>query len=404
MDKGNSIVAHWQGDFDEELIAGWVKTMREKLQGNVSLGLVFVTPKFFNDAEKLLEIIRIYGRTPVLAGCSSTGLISNGNEIEDDDGFVVGLYHLPGAIVKGFFISNEDVYSAQNSDFWYQKLGLQCDESNGWLAFSDPFQFDSESWLQQWNLTFKNSPITGGIAGGIIKEKETQLYLDGEVLNGGCVAVSISGDVELKVVVSQGAKPIGESWTITKANQNIIFEIANMPAFDILVETFSKFPYKEQKKVIQNLLIGLAINEYREEFKCGDFIIRNLLGGDPKTGILAIGGRPRTGQSIQFQQRDPVVATQEIEELLWEFKQSIQKVENYGGCLFCCTGRGSSMFNEPCHDAKRVQKILGAMPVSGAFCNGEFGPVQNINCLHGYSASIALFTKKQSKVADYNSQ
>jgi len=395
--KGNSIVAHWQGDFDEELIAGWVKVLREKLQGDVSLGLIFVTPRYFNDAEKLLEIVRIYGRTPVLAGCSTTGLVANENEIEEDGGFVLGLYHLPGAIVKGFFISNEEVYSAQNSDFWHQKLGLQCGESNGWLAFSDPFQFDSESWLQQWNVAFKNSPITGGIAGGNIKAKESQLYLDGEVLNGGCVTVSISGDVELKVVVSQGAKPIGESWTITKADQNIIFEIANMPAFDILVETFSKFPYKEQKKVIQNLLIGLAINEYREEFKYGDFIIRNLLGGDPKTGIIAIGGRPRTGQSIQFQQRDPVVATQELEELLWDFKKSLQKVDNYGGCLFCCTGRGCSMFDEPCHDAKRVQKILGTMPVSGAFCNGEFGPVQNINCLHGYSVSIGLFIKKKNK-------
>ncbi len=393
MDKRNSIVAHWQGEFDEELIAEWVKTQRERLEGEVSLGLIFVTPKFFNDAEKLLEIVRIYGRTPVLAGCSTNGLIVNGSEIEEEEGIVLGLYHLPGAIVKGYFISNEEVYSAQDSDFWHQKLG--CDESNGWIAFSDPFLFDSELWLQQWNIAFKDSPITGGIAGGNIKDKETQIYLNGDVLSGGCVVVLISGDVELKVVVSQGAKPIGEPWTITKADHNIIFEIANMPAFDLLVETFSKFPYKEQKRVIQNLLIGLAINEYREEFKCGDFIIRNLLGGDPKTGIIAIGGRPRTGQSIQFQQRDPVIATKELEELLCEFKKSIQQVDNYGGCLFCCTGRGCSMFDEPCHDASRVQKILGKMPISGAFFNGEFGPVQNINCLHGYSASLALFTKKK---------
>ena len=88
-------------------------------------------------------------------------------------------------------------------------------------------------------------------------KKKEAAYLDGEVLNGGCGGLQ-SQACRVKRNLCQGANQ-SANWT-NKAEQNSIFEISYYTAFDILVETFSKFPYKEQK-VIQNLLIGLAINK-----------------------------------------------------------------------------------------------------------------------------------------------
>ena len=50
------------------------------------------------------------------------------------------------------------------------------------------------------------------------------------------------------------------------------------------------------------------------------------------------------------------------------------------------------MFPIPDHDTRVVEEVLGAIPVAGLFCNGEIGPVAGRAHLHGFTATIALFT------------
>ena len=50
------------------------------------------------------------------------------------------------------------------------------------------------------------------------------------------------------------------------------------------------------------------VNEYLEDFHRGDFLIRNLLSADPRSGSIAIGALARPGQTVQFQRRDAVAA------------------------------------------------------------------------------------------------
>jgi small ligand-binding sensory domain FIST len=53
------------------------------------------------------------------------------------------------------------------------------------------------------------------------------------------------------------------------------------------------------------------------------------------------------------------------------------------------------LFGRANHDVELVQERLGPLGLSGFFCNGEIGPVGEKNFLHGYTASLALFVKKQ---------
>ena len=59
--------------------------------------------------------------------------------------------------------------------------------------------------------------------------------------------------------------------------------------------------------------------------------------------------------------------------------------------LFTCNGRGRHLFTVPDHDAGMVENLLGPIPLAGAFCAGEIGPVGGRNFLHGFTASLALF-------------
>lgn len=394
MKTGHSIVAHWAGGFDESGLSQWAADLRRQLDAPVSLGLLFATPKFFPHAEALLEVLRVHGRIPLLTGCSSTSLVVGGQEVEDDAGLTLGLYSLPGAELEAMHFTQRQLAEANGPAYWHHETDVEPDRSNGWLAFLDPFNLDSEGWLQSWNEAYAPLPVVGGLASGDLRAQRTQVYLNGEVFEEGGVALSVGGAVKIVGVISQGCTPIGETWTLTRVEQNLIQQIANRPAYQVLADTVEGLTPEEQKRARGNLFIGLAISEYREEFHRGDFLVRNLLGADPRSGVLAVGALPRPGQTIQFQRRDAAAAREDMEALLARVQAELAGATIYGGCLCTCNGRGRHLFGKPNHDAQMVQQHLGPLGLTGFFCNGEIGPVGEKNFLHGYTASLALFVKK----------
>ena len=394
MANAFSIAGHWAGGFDEAGLQAWAEQLRQELAGEVSLGLVFMTPKFFSSASQVLEILQVHGRIPLLAGCSSQGLIANAEEVEENAGLALGLYSLPGADLKAVHFTQEQVEEATGPGYWHMETGVTADQTNGWLAFIDPFHLDSEAWLAGWNEAYAPRPALGGLASGEFTEQSTQVYLNGEVFDAGGVALSFGGEVDLAAVTSQGCTPIGETWTLTKVERNIIYEIGNRPAYEVLAETFNGLTPEEQSKARGNLFIGLVINEYLDEFHRGDFLIRNLLRADPESRTVAVGAFPRAGQTIQFQRRSAAAATEDLNELLTSARTRLRPEAIYGGCLCSCNGRGRHLFGSSSHDARLVQQCLGPFGLTGFFCNGEIGPVGEKNFLHGYTASLALFLKK----------
>ena len=395
MNSEFSAAAYWQGDFDENGLRAWAETLRAQLGTHpVSLGLVFMSPKFFPNAQATLEILRVHARIPLLAGCSSTSLVVGSHEIEEATGIVLALYSLPGAELKGFRFTQTQVEEADSATYWPLETGVDPKRTNGWLVFIDPFHLDAESWMRSWNTAYAPLPTFGGLSSGIFSEQATQVYLNGEVFDDGGVAISVGGDVKLSGVISQGCTPIGETWTLTRDEQNLIHQIANRHAYAVLAETVQQLSAADQQKTRGNLFIGLVVNEYLEDFHRGDFLVRNLLGGDPNSGVLAVAALPRAGQTIQFHRRDAVAANEDMGELLNHAKEKIGGAAIYGGCLCCCNGRGKNLFGAPNHDAELVQKELGPLGLAGFYGNGEIGPVGEKNYLHGFTASLALFVKK----------
>jgi small ligand-binding sensory domain FIST len=390
-----SVAAYWERDFDEEGLSTWAEQLRAQLGARpVSLGLVFMSPSFFPHAQATLEILRVHARIPLLAGCSSGSVVAGSKEIENAAGIVLALYSLPGAELKGFHFTQTQVEAADEKNYWPAESGVEAKRTNGWLTFIDPFHLDAESWIRSWNASYAPLPVFGGLASGIYSDQATQVYLNGDVFDEGGVAISVGGDVKLSGVISQGCTPIGETWTLTRVEQNLIHQIANRPAYAVLAETVQKLSVADQQKARGNLFIGLVVNEYLEDFHRGDFLVRNLIGGDPNSGVLAVAALPRMGQTMQFQRRDAVAANEDMGELLQHAKEKIGAAPIYGGCLCCCNGRGKNLFGAPNHDAELVQKELGPIGLAGFYGNGEIGPVGDKNYLHGFTASLALFVKK----------
>ena len=101
MSNEYSVAGHWASEFDERELQKWAENLRGELKApKVSLGLIFMSPKYFQHAKQILEILRVHAQIPLLAGCSSQSLIVGEEEVEQNAGLTLALYAMPGADIK----------------------------------------------------------------------------------------------------------------------------------------------------------------------------------------------------------------------------------------------------------------------------------------------------------------
>lgn len=387
-----SIADHWSGDFDERALRTWVKSLRAKLGDRpVSLGLVFISPRFFAHAERVLAIIRRYGSVPVLAGCSGRRLLCSDQDREVDAGITLCLYALPGVELSLVSFHPQAWKNEVLAEQLHPDHAPDRSRINGWLVFMEPFSIDTEQWLEAWRKSHGQVPVLGGLASGQLDDSKTQIYLNETVLEAGGVAIGVGGAIHLMGIVSQGCTPIGTTWTITGVEGNKIRSIGNRPAYDVLKEVFSHLSDEERQKANEILFAGLVVDEYLEDYHRGDFLIRDILGADVTTGMIEIGAFPRVGQTLQFQRRDAETAIVDLKDILARARQEIGDRIVHGGVLCSCNGRAKALLGNRMEDAAIIRESLGPIGLTGVFCDGEIGPVGKRNFLHGYSASLALF-------------
>ncbi len=382
MRDPHAVVGHWNGGWDEPALAKWAAGLRSRLPHPfVSVGLLFASPALAAHATDLLEILRVHAHIPLLVGATSRQFVCNAEETEG--GLVLGLFHLPGARLDAHHFTPEQLHTPE--DATSPAITRSPPDLKGWIVLADPSDLDGDRWMRSWNQSQPGITTIGGIT------TKAPLFLNGSVLESGVVALAVGGQIRIEAVVSQGCTPIGQPWTITRAERNFIHTIANKPAYQVLVETFNSLPKEEQAGSQGHLFVGLAGTEYQDEFGRGDFLIRNLLGADPRQGILAVGALPRAGQTIQFQRRDPAAATEDLGRLLARARARLTGHSIYGGILCCCSGRGARHFGRPNPDSGLIQEQLGPLPLIGFFANGEIGPTGHQTFLHAYTAALALF-------------
>jgi small ligand-binding sensory domain FIST len=184
---------------------------------------------------------------------------------------------------------------------------------------------------------------------------------------------------------------VGNPYTTTRADGNVIFELGGRPPLDRLRELAAALPARDRELLAQGVHLGMVIDEYQAEPGQGDFLIRGIAGTDPQSGAIAVGDEIAVGQTVQFHVRDAASADEDLRRTLEREAAALDGRRAGGALLFTCNGRGSRLFAEPDHDAGLLAEVLGEIPVAGFFCAGELGPVGGQNFLHAFTASIALF-------------
>ncbi len=325
--------------------------------------------------------------TSSIIACTAEGVIAAGRELEEGPALVVWAAFLPGVSVETFALDLVELSGGYGVAGWPD---IEPAARPDVLLLADPFSFPADSFVRRLNEEQPRVRLIGGMASGGSSPEQHRLLLGGQALDSGAVGVAISGPVEVRTVVSQGCRPIGSPFTVTRCDGNVVHELGGRPALERLRELIVRSGPAEQALLMRGVQMGRVIDEHKMSFERGDFLIRSLIGVDEENGTIAISDRVELGQTLQFHVRDAAAASEDLELLL----APVAGWDPRGTLLFSCNGRGRRLFSEPDHDATRVAKATAAAPLAGFFAQGELGPIGGQNFLHGFTASVAMFCER----------
>lgn len=414
--------SHILSDDLEHALSVTSANVRAGIDGEIDLLFAFSAGYSPEDFDRYLPKLKSLTGAKVVLGSTSETAVGGAYELENAPALSLWAAKIPGAEILPMHLS----YSRTSTDSaivgWPEAADGDWPEDSSLIVMGEPFGFPVDVLLERFNEDRPDVRIAGGMASGASAPGESRLLLGDKTFEQGLVAIRISG-TPVRMLVSQGCRPIGDPMVITKCERNIIQSLGGKKALDVVYELFRTLPTREQRMFQNGLHLGRVINEYQEKFEFGDFLIRNVIGIDKDESTVQIGDYVRPGQTVQFHIRDAESASIELEQIL---KRAVEQRRFEAALLFSCNGRGTNLFPDPHHDVSKIQnanRILNTktesagsaqirsatgistdddtiveavsdvpdIPLAGFFAAGEIGPVGNKNFLHGFTASLVLF-------------
>ena len=377
--------------------------------GMADLAVVFVSTSFASDLSRVLPLLQRRFQATHWLGCCGGGVIGvdrhgQSCELEQQPAVGLSLIRMPGAMLQPFHIDLRNLPDPDGPrEPWCQLMGLSDENAiNGLLLLVDPGSSGIKDLLSGLDYALADVPKVGGIAaphGGV---GGSLLFQD--KLCTGAVGLAIGGDWTVQAVVAQGCRPIGPIFEVQEAKRNVVLKLQahgeeittdSQAPVACLQQVIAQLDEADRELVRHSLFIGLASNSFSLATEPGDdFLIRAIVGVDPRNGAIAIADSVRAGQRLQFHLRDGRTSRAELQHLLEQQRQT--RMLPLGAFCFACVGRGRGLYGEPDVDSGLCRTTYPELPIGGLFCSGEIGPIHGVTHLHGFTASWSFLCPKEA--------
>lgn len=339
-----------------------------------------VTPHHVGALDDIVHALDAVLGPRVLVGATGTGVVGGGHEVELGPGLAVFAATLPATTLVPVHLRAVAGPDGAEVAGWPDA----ADDCDLLLTAVDPYTVPVDAVLDRLGRRRPGLRVLGGLASAA--NGVNRLVLDGAVLGDGMVGVACAG-APVVPVVSQGCRPVGEALVVTAGSPGRIDALGGRPVPECLHELAATLPEADRTLLRHGLTVGFAVDEGRVGLGRSDFLVREVLGLDRRTGALAVAEGPTVGRTVRFHVRDAAAADQDLRLMLAD-----PEVEARAVLAFTCTGRGRALFGVPDHDASVIADRFGAVPVAGLACAGEIGPVGGRSALHSFTAALACFT------------
>lgn len=343
--------------------------------------------------EILKSVCQITGTTNV-AGCSGIGVLTNYGEVEAKPGIAVLAVSSDEMQTTSFLVNHTDDGG--------MKAGLEIGgrlipikgENALLTILPDPYHIHPELLLRGIESRIGEIPIVGASASEHPAFHETYEFYGESVVSGAISGFMIQGSFTHRIGITQGCQPVGVPCIITKSEQNLIFELDGQPAFEVLKKQVPKRIRGNPRDLLRLLFVGFTPDPTDTEIIDGEYLVRNLIGINPDTGVIGVAENVREGQIMTFTVRHPIMAREDLKQMLDRLAslKDSQKPFKFGFYFNCCA-RGSSLYGYEGIDTAYITHALGEIPIIGFFGNSELAPLKGINRLFTYTGVLVLISE-----------
>lgn len=346
-----------------------------------TLGLCYLTDAFAADAEAILA--ELQHRLPGVhwVGTVGVGVAATGAEHFDQPALALMLAPLPRSGFRVF--SGRQPLRADSDEFHPHTA----------LVHADGRTPDLQELLPE--LAARTA--SGYLFGGLTASRGRSVQIADAVFDGGGLSgVAFSAEVGIVSRVTQGCQPIGPRRLVSRAQDNIVIALDGRAALACALEDLDLAPDSALEPVADALsttLVGLhpgADAEIVAPAAFGaDMLVRNIIGLDPRAGVVAIADTVDKGAWLIFCRRDPAAALADLRRIAREIRDELVDSGRVarGAVYVSCSGRGGPHFGTPAAELATIRDVIGDVPLVGFFAGGEIAHSR----LYGYTGVLTVF-------------
>jgi small ligand-binding sensory domain FIST len=342
-------------------------------RGTANLGFVYVTDVLANDLPEILSFLRETTAIEHWVGTIGIGICATGAAYFDEPAIAVMAASLPPDSFRMFptVTAGAGAFRRDNGE-WIARARpgfgvVHCDPRNPRTPALVAEIAESASVF---------------LVGGLTSSRGAFDQVAGGVTRGGLSGVLFAEGVEVATGLSQGCTPIGPAHTITEGFDNVLVSLDDRPALEVLESDIGDALAGGAADVMGRIEAALPV----PGSDTGDYLVRNLVGGDAEKGLVVIGDHIAAGDKVMFCRRGREDAEADMGRMLADLHRRIAGPPR-GGIYIACVARGPNMFNHRARELELIRSEFGDVPIVGFFANGEISH----NRLYGYTGVLTLF-------------
>ena len=358
------------------------------------LALVFASAAYHPNYPLLLKALRNETDADHRIGCSALGVITSDGEWETPHAVAVMVISSDTLSVAPFLLHPLH----ERGDLVGRTLGRMAadaahdEPSHSSLAIvlPDTYNFQSEPFIKEFHKAADRTTMAGGGASEDGSLMQTfQMYQD-QVLSDAVAGFILNGPFTHTIGLAQACHPIGNPMMVTRGGHNTIYELAGRPALEWYTKLFAHIPPERVRAATGLVFVGFPADSAETRFHRGSYLIRNVMGVDPREGSITIPDAVEEGQVISFMLREPGESARDMETVVSELAKIHHGRPPSLALYFNCCGRGRSLYGSTGVDHAIIKKYFGDIPLIGFFTYSEIAPIHGITRFHNYSGVLVL--------------
>lgn len=335
----------------------------------------------------LMRAVAERAQTPQVAGCSASGVIAQGREIEG--GGAVAVLAVGGGIsAQRIFVPSLKGRAQEAAREVAAAARPALGRSNLLCLFPDSYNLQPEPFLDVLARELPEAVVVGGGATEDGTSGETFALCGDAVSSNAVSGMLLAGDFEINAGASLGCRLIGPPRRVTAARHNVLIELDGKPALQVLKQSIGPLA-GDLRRAAAMVYLAMTLNPNAERLEHGRYLIRHMIGFDEARGLIGTVYEPAVGDLIGFALRDEEGARDNLKLTLEQMEGAVHNPPAFG-LYFDCVSRGSNLYSMADHDSAYLTRYFPDVPIAGFFTGFEIGPMAAATRLLQYSGVLAL--------------